>query len=195
MFIGSERGIEAAMGSHSRRKRGVVMAAANPIRIVPLQADALAAPVTAPQLTYRGGPLLPAAQVFIFFWGTAWQSTQAALVQQLNQFFDLVLTSPLLDQLGEYSVTGLTIGQGSRVGSVILSTDPPSDIADADIQQLIQQEISNDSAVPQPNSNSLYFVYLPPRVTLSLDHAPSSSNSCAYPTAATRTISYSVMPV
>ncbi len=84
------------------------MAAANPIRIVPLHGDALAAPVTTPQLTYRGGPLLPAAQVFIFFWGTAWEGGQAAFVQQLNQFFDFVLTSALLDQLGEYSVTGMT---------------------------------------------------------------------------------------
>jgi len=170
------------------------MAAANPIRIVPLHGDALAAPVTTPQLTYRGGPLLPAAQVFIFFWGTAWEGAQAAFVQQLNQFFDFVLTSALLDQLGEYSVTGMTIGQGSRVGSVILSTDPPSDIADADIQQLIQQEISNDSAVPQPTSNSLYFVYLPPGVTISLDGAASCSNFCGYHSDVNGNIFYAVMP-
>src|ERR1700674_5517766 len=111
------------------------MAAANPIRIVPLHGDALAAPVSTLQLTYRGGPLLPAAQVFIFFWGTAWEGAQAALVQQINQFFDFVLTSPLLDQLGEYSVAGMTIGQGSRTGSVILSTDPPSAIPDAALQK------------------------------------------------------------
>jgi hypothetical protein len=34
------------------------MALANPIQIVPLHGDALAAPVTQAQLTYRGGPLL-----------------------------------------------------------------------------------------------------------------------------------------
>src|ERR1700686_2722034 len=107
------------------------MAAANPIRIVPVHGDALRGPVPTPLLTSRGGPLLPAAQVFIFFWGTAWQGAQAALVQQINQFFDFVLTSPLLDQLGEYSVAGMTIGQGSRTGSVILRTDPPSAIAAA----------------------------------------------------------------
>jgi hypothetical protein len=170
------------------------MAAANPIRIVPLQADALAAPVATPQLTYRGGPLLPAVQVFVFFWGTAWEGAQAALVQQINQFFDFVLTSPLLDQLGEYSVAGMTIGQGSRTGSVILSTDPPSALADADVQQLIQQEISNDSAVPQPTANSLYFVYLPPGVTISLDGAASCSNFCGYHSDINASIFYAVMP-
>jgi hypothetical protein len=170
------------------------MAAANPIRIVPLHGDALAAPVSTAQLTYRGGPLLPAAQVFVLFWGTAWEGAQAALVQQINQFFDLVLTSPLLDQLGEYSVAGMTIGHGSRTGSVILSTDPPSAIADADVQKLIQQEISNDSAVPQPTANSLYFVYLPPGVTISLDGAASCSNFCGYHSDINGSIFYAVMP-
>jgi hypothetical protein len=170
------------------------MAASNPIRIVPLRGDALAAPVAIPQLTYRGGPLLPAVQVFIFFWGTAWQGAQAALVQQLNQFFDFVLTSPLLDQMGEYSVAGMTVGQGSRTGSVILSTDPPNTIADGDVQQLIQQEISIDSAVAQPTPNSLYFVYLPPGVTISLDGAASCSKFCGYHSDINGQIFYAVMP-
>src|ERR1700694_883045 len=170
------------------------MAAANPIRIVPLHGDALAAPVSTPLLTYRGGPLLPAPQVFIFFWGTAWQGAQAALVQQINQFFDFVLTSPLLDQLGEYSVAGMTIGHGARTGAVILSTDPPSAIADADVQQLIQQEISSDAAVSQPPPDSLYFVFLPPGVTITLDGAASCSNFCGYHSDIKGTIFYAVMP-
>jgi len=37
--------------------------AANPIQIVPLRTEA-AAPVSAPNLTYRDGPLLGAVQVF-----------------------------------------------------------------------------------------------------------------------------------
>ena len=170
------------------------MATANPIRIVPLHGEALAAPVSTPRLTYRGGPLLPAAQVFVLFWGTAWEGAQAGLVQQLNGFFDFVLTSPLVDQLGEYSVAGMTIGHGSRTGSVILSTDPPSTIADADVQQLIQQEISSDSAVPQPTANSLYFVYLPPGVTISLDGAASCSSFCGYHSDINGSIFYAVMP-
>jgi hypothetical protein len=170
------------------------MAAANPIRIVPLHGDALTAPVSRAQLTYRGGPLLPAVQVFNFFWGTAWEGQQGALVQPINQFFDYVLTSPLLDQLGEYSVAGMTIGPGSRTGAVILSTDPPSTIADADIRALIQQEISNDSAVPQPTPNSLYFVYLPPGVSISLDGGTSCSNFCGYHSDINGQVFYAVMP-
>lgn len=170
------------------------MAAANPIQIVPLHGDALAAPVSAAKLTYRGGPLLQAVQVFVFFWGTAWEVPQAALVQQINQFFDFVLISPLLDQLGEYSVPGMPIGHGSRTGSVILSTDPPATIADSDIQALIQQEITNDSAVPQPTANTLYFIYLPPGVTISLDGGTSCSTFCGYHNDVNSAIFYAVMP-
>jgi hypothetical protein len=170
------------------------MAAANPIQIVPLRDYALAAPVTAAKLTYRGGPLLPAVQVFNFFWGTAWQGLQAALVQEINQFFDFVLTSALMDQLAEYSVPGSSIGHGSRAGAVILSTDPPSAIADADIQKLIQQEISSDAAVPQPTPNSLYYVFLPPGVTVTLDGSASCSNFCGYHSDINGTIFYAVMP-
>lgn len=84
------------------------------IRIVPLHVPdavvtptgeaAAAAPAVAPQLTYRNGPLIAEPQVFTLFWGAAWQSAQAALVIQVNQFFDFILTSPLIDQLAEYNV-------------------------------------------------------------------------------------------
>ncbi|HXN78825.1 MAG TPA: hypothetical protein VN965_08670 [Candidatus Dormibacteraeota bacterium] len=170
------------------------MAASNPIQIVPLHGDALAAPVSAAHLTYRGGPLLQAAQVFVFFWGTAWEGPQAALVQQINQFFDFILTSPLLDQLAEYSVAGTSIGHGSRTGSVILSTDPPASIADSDITSLIQQEITNDSAVPQPTANTLYHVFLPPGVTITLDGGMSCSNFCGYHSDINGRIFYAVVP-
>jgi hypothetical protein len=170
------------------------MAVSNPIKIVPLHGDALAAPVSAAHLTYRGGPLLQAAQVFVFFWGTAWEGPQAPLVQQINQFFDFILTSPLLDQLAEYSVAGTAIGHGSRTGALILSTDPPATIADSDIQTLIQQEITNDSAVPQPTANTLYFVFLPPGVTVTVDGGASCTTLCGYHSDINGKIFYAVMP-
>src|ERR1700674_1390747 len=170
------------------------MAVANPIQIVPLRDYALAAPITTAKLTYRGGPLLSAVKVFNFFWGTAWQGLQAPLVQEINQFFDFVLTSPLMDQLAEYSVPGSAIGHGSHLGAVILSTDPPSTIADADVQQLIRQEISSDAAVPQPSANSLYFVFLPPGVTITIDGQASCSNLCGYHSDIKGGTFYAVMP-
>jgi len=54
-----------------------------------------------------------------------------------------------MDQLAEYSVPAQRIEHGSRTGAVILSTDPPPTIADADVQAAIQQELTADAAVPQ----------------------------------------------
>ncbi len=171
------------------------MAVAKPIQIVPLHDLAAAAPAARPRLTHRGGPLLPAVEVFNFFWGVAWeQGPLAALVQQVNQFLDFVVTSPLMDQLAEYSVPGTKIEHGSRTGAVILSTDPPPTIADADVQQLIQQELTGDAAVPQPGPSSLYYVFLPPGITVTLDGAASCSNFCGYHSDINGTIYYAVMP-
>jgi len=51
--------------------------------------------------------LLTAVQVFTIFWGSAWQQPpQSDLVQRVNQFFDFILTSALLDQLAEYEEAG-----------------------------------------------------------------------------------------
>jgi hypothetical protein len=165
-----------------------------PIRIVPLRLEALAT-VGAPQLTYRGGPLLSEAQVFVFFWGDAWQQDpQVALVQQINSFFDYVLTSEVMDQLAEYSVPGSTISHGTRTGSIELTTAPPSSVSDGDVKQLLQQEISSDPAVPQPTSSSLYFVFLPPGVTVGLDGGASCVNFCGYHSDIDGKVFYAVMP-
>ena len=140
------------------------MASVSPIQIVPLRMDA-AAPATRPKLSYRGGSLLSSVQVFVFFWGDAWQGARRALVQQLNGFFDDMLTSPLIDQMAEYSVPGQAIGHGKRTRQITVPTAHAAEsVSDADIQHMIQQEIATDPALPQPTGNTLYFVYLPPGV-------------------------------
>jgi len=168
--------------------------AVQPIRIVPLRLEA-AAPVVRPQLTYRGGPLLASVEAFLFFWGDAWQQApQSALVQQLNDFFVFVLASPLMDQLSEYSTLDFAITHGSRSGAIALTTAPPPSVEDADIQRFVQEEIASDPAVPQPTANSLYFVFLPPGVTVGLDGGSSCVSFCGYHSAIDDKVFYAVMP-
>lgn len=173
-----------------------------PIRVVPIRADdrltapaPSAPPAAAPKLTYRGGPLLTAVQVFTFFWGDGWQAQpQAGLMPQIIQFFDYVVTSPLLEQLAEYGAPGHAIGRGANLGaSPIAATLGPS-VDDSAIQQFVQQQISTNSAVPQPTPNSLYFVYLPPGVSVSLGGESSCATFCGYHSDITGQIFYAVMP-
>jgi len=171
--------------------------ARGPIRVVPLHIAPApsVAPVPGPKLTYRGGPLLTAVEVVTIFWGPSWQAPpQADLSQQINQFFDFVLTSALLDQMSEYSVAGKVIGHGTHVGTVTLAAPAPgSSIDDSGVQQLIQGQIST-KAVPPPTPNSLYFVFLPPGVSVSLGSESSCTTFCGYHSDINAQIFYAVMP-
>ncbi|HUE27599.1 MAG TPA: hypothetical protein VMP89_12560 [Solirubrobacteraceae bacterium] len=182
---------------------GTPVANADPIRIVPVSPiDDIAAPAHGapapppPQLTYRGGPLLSAVEVFTVFWGPAWATTpQTALAQSLNEFFDFVLTSALLDQLAEYSVPGAAIGHGRRTGSVTITTPQlGSSISDAAIQQALQQEISSNHAFPPPGPNTLYFIYMPPGVSVVQGGSRSCQAFCGYHNNVGGSTFYAVMP-
>jgi hypothetical protein len=165
------------------------------IRIVPLYVPGAIAPAPTAQLTYRGGPLITAVKIFTLFWGSEWtQTANQQTASQLNDFFTYLVTSPLIDQLAEYSVSQYQIGYGTFVGTLtVTGQDPASSIADSDIQQFIQQQISS-GAVPSPDNNTIYFVFLPSGVTVALSGSSSCQDFCGYHDAISAQIYYAVMP-
>ena len=168
-----------------------------PIRVVPLHPGKIkaAAPQVPPQLTYRNGPLLTSVQVFTIFWGATWNDApQSALLPKVNEFFDFILSSQLLDQLAEYSVPGSTISHGLLIGTLTLSTPAPGKtVDDSAIQKLIQQEISAGT-LPASTPNTLYFLFLPPGVTVTQGGSASCKVFCGYHDAIGNDIFYAVMP-
>ena len=174
----------------------------DPIRIVPLHtAGELAAPAHGaaaappPQLVYNGGALLQAVEVFTAFWGAWWQSGDGAgLAGRLNEFFDFVLASELIDQLAEYSVPGKAIGRGRRTGATTIgSPEPGAAISDAAIQELLRQQIEA-GVLPATNANTLYFLYLPPGVAVVQGGARSCQAFCGYHNDVGGSVFYAVMP-
>jgi hypothetical protein len=167
----------------------------HPIRVVPMRGAAVSTAAAGANLTYRNGPLLSAVKVFTVFWGTGWQeAVNATLMNQLNQFFDYILTSQLMDQLGEYSVPGKTIGQGSRIGTTVLtSPDVAAQVQDADVQRLLQASI-DAGTLPAADANTLYFVYLPPGVQVQMGGSASCTTFCGYHDTFGNQIFYAVMP-
>ncbi|HYX48162.1 MAG TPA: hypothetical protein VE843_00335 [Ktedonobacteraceae bacterium] len=170
----------------------------NPITIVPLHVPEVElAEVAAPpaQLVYNNGPLLTAVQVYTIFWDSAWQQSPASdMLNNLNSFFDYILTSSLMDQLAEYSTSGQTIGHGSRIGTTTITTsEPGSTVADTDIQQMLNNGIA-DNTLPQPDANTLYFVYLPSGVTVTQGGSSSCQAFCGYHDTINGQIFYAVMP-
>ena len=168
---------------------------AAPIRIVPLHPGPVAAaPVAAPQLTYRGGPLLSAAAVVTAFWGDDWLAGEAPMLTQVNDFFLYVLNSEVIDQLSEYSVPGKAIGHGSLAATAVITDQKPgASVTDAEIQDLIRSQIRGGT-LPATTPNSLYFVYLPPGVDVDLGGQLSCSSFCGYHDALDGTVFYAVMP-
>ena len=165
------------------------------IRIVPLYVSAaLAEPAAAAaQLTYRNGPLLTAVEVCTIFWGAAWHNAPAAiLVGQLNAFFDAILTSALIDQLGEYSVPGAAIGHGSRVTSSVLDTVPTTpSLTDQQLRDALRSALPS---LPAPTPNGLYSIFLPPNVAVVMDGGRSCQAFCGYHDAIDNQIFYAVLP-
>jgi hypothetical protein len=187
------------MARRLRKLPTIVPARTDPIRIVPLHVPKEAAgpaPAVAPQLTYRGGPLLTNVEVFTVFWGAAWQQPpQSGLAQNLNAFFDFILTSALIDQLDEYSVPGRTIGHGERTGTATLTVPVlQHSVSDQAVQHTLQQELLTNSAFPPPSPNSLYFVYLSPGVAVVQGGARSCQAFCGYHNDIHGQIFYAVMP-
>ena len=166
----------------------------DPIRIVPLRPAPGLVPAISPKLTYRGGPLLSAVEVFTAFWGTEWQGADAQLMAQVNDFFTYIVTSTLMDQLGEYSIPAVAIDHGSLTGTTtITDTQPTNPVTDAQIQRLIQSGITN-ATLPATTPNSLYFVYLPPGVDVDLGGQMSCSAFCGYHDSIGGNVYYAVMP-
>jgi len=168
-----------------------------PIRIVPLHRPELLAPgrVAPPavaQLTYRGGPLLTAVEVFSLFWGAAWQD--GTLMQSLNAFLQFVVTSPYIDQLGEYSTAQQKIGHGRYAGTLVVTDPAPgTNVADSALQQLLAQQVAKNT-VPPPTPNTLYVVFLPSGVTVTAGSDRSCQVFCGYHDRSSRQLYYAVLP-
>src|SRR5256886_14291542 len=188
--------------SPSRRPRSERPARHRPIRVVPMRgpgglvapAARVAAPPTA-QLTYRGGPLLTAVEVVTGCGGAAWNdATAQATAQSLNAFFQFVVSSPYIDQLGEYNPPQQKIGRGRYAGTArVTDTAPGASVTDSAIQRMLEGEVGRKS-VPAGTANTLYFAFLPPGVTVVAGSERSCQALCGYHDRSAGGLFYAVVP-
>ncbi len=191
------------MAGKRKKPRHVLPAHRDPIRIVPLHMPEVAVKIVprvaappAPKLTYRGGPLLTAVQVFTVYWGPAWkQASLKPMAGKINTYFKSIVKSSLMTQMAEYNVPQYTIKKGKYVGTATI-TSPPlgTTVTDSAIQHMLQQEIATNPKFPQPNTNMLYFVYLPPGVGVIQGGGKSCQAFCGYHDNISGQIFYAAMP-
>ncbi len=152
-----------------------------------------AAPSNA-HLTYFNGPLIPNVEVFTIFWGTSWGSASGtALMTKLNAFYSAILVSPLIDQLGEYSVPGQKIGHGKLTGTKVITANAPvGSVTDTTVRAQLAKWIAA-KIVPPSNKNTLYFVYLEPGIVSIMGGSKSCQSFCGYHNH-NGSVYYAVMP-
>ena len=155
------------------------------------QTLAAAAP---PHLAYFGGSLLTNVHVYTIFWGKKWSAgAGAGIATRLNDFYRAILTSPLIDQLAEYSMPGKSIGHGSLIGSKVITANAPvRSVTDTTIRTQLKAWISAHT-VPANTPNTVYFIYLDPGIVSIMGGSKSCSSYCGYHDAVGK-VYYAVMP-
>jgi hypothetical protein len=151
--------------------------------------------ISAPDVTYHGGPLLKDVQMQSVYLGTGW-SADASLQQQAGQidsFLQYFTGSPYMTALGEYNVS-----TGSFLQHDLVSQDPAGNtIADSQIRQILNSEITANH-LAAPNANSLYVFFTAPGVTVTDNGQTSASDFAGYhdtfTDSAGATIYYAVIP-
>jgi hypothetical protein len=182
------------MATRKRLTPGGLTERSDAIRIVPLH-HPQSLQASTPQLTYRNGPLMEAVEVFTVFWGAAWKTPPLdKLMQDMDGFFDYILTSSLMDQLAEYNAGKYKISHGKRTGSVIIAPPTKTSVTDAAIQKELQSAISSNKAFPKPGANTLYFVFMPQGVKVVQGGSASCQAFCGYHNDIKGEIFYAVMP-
>src|SRR5262249_23100115 len=89
------------------------------------------------------------------------QGAPSALAARLNQFFDDILASPLIDQLTEYSVPGQEISHGKRTGTTTITEPAPKpSVSDTALQHLPQQQLATSQALAAGPEPSGFYVQL-----------------------------------
>lgn len=168
------------------------------IRIVPLHDELATAEPAAPpvaNMTYRGGPLLANVDVVTAYLGSAWRDGALdTLAHDVDGFFDFVVSSPLIDQLAEYSVPGYAIGHGTHSASARLEqVQLGTTVTDDALRTIVQDAIAAGS-LPQSGPDTLYALFLPPGVAVELQGSLSCRTFCGYHDAIDGSVFYAVLP-
>ena len=166
-----------------------------------------------PDLQYYGGPVISNVQVVVVYWGN---NVSNVATSGIPDFFTSITNSTWADTLSEYSTNGISpvgggtpgsqsIGRGSVSGVYTITpsaANSGTSIDDTQIQSELLAQIDGGH-LPAPATDSsnqvttLYMIYFPPGVTITLQGSASCVQFCAYHGTVLRDtldVPYGVMP-
>jgi hypothetical protein len=111
------------------------------------------------------GPVLPAPQLYLIYWGTAWTPQTAATptAAEVTGAVGTLMASGYLTGLIQYRGTGHGALRGS---ALITSSDPPDRFTDHQVAAFIDAQLSAGTVPgPGPGNQTVYGVVMPTGVT------------------------------
>jgi hypothetical protein len=170
---------------------------------------ALRVPPPAPgaaTMLYYAGPVISSVKVAVVFWGTG---VAKITTSRIGPFFSALVDSTYVDQLAQYStnITGVngrrgtdqTIARGSYLGAFrITPANTAKTLTDTELHQEIRAQIAS-GALPAQDTDTLYMIYFPANITITIDKLVSCVDFGAYHEAKSAKLSdkniyYGVMP-
>lgn len=147
-------------------------------------------------LQYYGGPVISNVQVVVVYWSN---SVSPVATNDIPNFLSAAANSTWADILSEYSTNGITpvggsapgdqsIGRGTMIGAYTITPSAANSgatVDDTQIQAELQAQI-NAGSLPAPSTDAngqvttLYMIYFPPGVTITLQGSSSCVQFCAY---------------
>jgi hypothetical protein len=146
------------------------------------------APGGADTVNYYGGSVFTAPRVVNVIWGPNVNTTIVSTVSGLSA---ALVQSTYLDQMSQYNTKGATainghkstkqvIGRGTFFGQVqIKPKNTATSLTDEDVQKELKHQIKKGK-LPAADLNTLYMVYFPSTVSISLDGLQSCVDFGAY---------------
>jgi len=143
-----------------------------------------------PQVDYNGGRVLQNPKIVTI----TWANDDPQMVSRMQQFGDIITSTAWWTAVSaEYCQQPNNkpcIGPGTGGGHVVIQDAPLSDYSDSSqggvstVQQFIHDHVVGGNGVtadfPAPDDNTLYVLYYPPGVTITLDGDPSCDTFGAY---------------
>jgi MYXO-CTERM domain-containing protein len=128
------------------------------------------------KLQYGGGPLIQHVKVFDVFYNTG-----NPYKDMLADYYTKITQSAYFDWLTEYNTTNYKISRGSFIGTYedSNSTTGSKTIDDSQIGSYLDGLI-NAGKIPAPDSDTIYQIYFPSNVSITLQGSKSCQVFCAY---------------
>jgi hypothetical protein len=145
-------------------------------------------PPPAGDMNYYGGSVFSSSKVVSVIWNS---DVVKNTKDQVPLFTAALVDSTYVDQMKEYSTKGVhainghkstkqTIHRGTYLGQVQLTPHNKSkQLSDEDVQKEIEQQIK-DGVLPPRDPNTLYMIYFPANITITLDGLVSCQSFGAY---------------